>query len=160
MIWNVEQKKAYGNITNFLLKNRLHWVPLPGSSETGAPTFTPKTGVPFADRSDYRILINDWPYGLEPGIKHVCVWLKVRLPVDDVDGDLTPEGKKMVVDFVGKTFVEGLGVQGQDRVLWFKNWARLQSVRGLEHIHVLLRAVDGQKLDGILEQPEEMVIPT
>lgn len=26
-----------------------------------------------------------------------------------------------------------------DRVLWFRNWTGLQSVRGLEHVHVLVR---------------------
>jgi hypothetical protein len=28
---------------------------------------------------------------------------------------------------------------GQENVLWFKNWASIQSVRSVEHIHVLIR---------------------
>jgi hypothetical protein len=97
--------------------------------------------------------MNDWPYGLAPGIKHICVWLKVRLPVDDVMGDLTDEGRKMVDRFVQETFVQGLGVEGADQVIWFKNWTGLQSIRGVDHVHVLVRDVDEEKLEGILEKP-------
>ena len=31
--------------------------------------------------------------------------------------------------------------RGKDRVLWFKNWVALQSVRGIDHVHVLVRDV-------------------
>jgi hypothetical protein len=122
----------------------------------GNPTFNYKNPIPFAHRDDYRILINDWPYGLAPGIVHICVWLKVRLPVDEGNGgDLTMEGRRMVEEFVGRTFVRPLGMQGSDRVLWFKNWTGLQSVRGLEHIHVLLRDVGKEELEEIVERPWE-----
>jgi len=152
LIWSAEIKAQYGSITAFLLKKRVQWDPLPSTSEASAPTFSYENPVPFADRSDYRILMNDWPYGLAPGIKHICVWLKVRLPVDDVMGDLTDEGRKMVDRFVQETFVRGLGV-GVDQVIWFKNWTGLQSIRGVDHVHVLVRDVDEEKLEGILEKP-------
>jgi hypothetical protein len=61
----------------------------------------------------------------------------------------------MVDEFVDHTFVKGLGVEGLDRVLWFKNWTGLQSVRGVEHVHVLVRDVERDKLDGIVERPWE-----
>ena len=49
----------------------------------------------------------------------------------------------MIKDFVRRTFEERLAKDrdSDDRVLWFKNWSQLQSVRGLEHIHVLVRDV-------------------
>lgn len=137
-------------MTNFLLQKRLYWEPKPSADPSAAPSFAYKDLAPFAERSDYRILVNDWPYGLVPGIKHICVWLKVRLPLRE-DGDLADDGKEMVEAFVDKTFVKGLGVEGQDRVQWFKNWAGLQSVRGIEHIHVLLRDVDEVQLENIVE---------
>ena len=56
----------------------------------------------------------------------------------------------MVEKFVTTEFEQKLGVEGRDKVLWFKNWTGLQSVRGLEHIHVLVRHIDREKLDQII----------
>jgi hypothetical protein len=140
-------------MTNFLLQKRLYWEALPSTDPSSPPAFTFKNPVAFADRSDYRILINDWPYGFAHGIKHVCVWLKVRLPMVEETGDLADNGREMVNEFVKKTFAQCLDVEGQDRVLWFKNWPAIQSVRGVEHIHVLLKDVDEEKLSRIIEKP-------
>lgn len=74
---------------------------------------------------------------------HLVVWLKNRIPVDEATGDLTPESRHRIEEFVDRTFVDELRQNGhaEDNVRWFKNWAQLQSVRGLEHIHVLVRNV-------------------
>ena len=142
--WSSQTKAAYGSITNFICQERLHWKPLssPSPSETG-PLFAYKSPVPFENSDDYRILRNDWPYGLTPDITHLVVWLKTTIPVDGATGDLTPESRQGIEDFVEKTFCAGLRQTGgaDDRVLWFKNWTQLQSVRGLEHVHVLARNV-------------------
>jgi len=53
---------------------------------------------------------------------------------------MTGESKALAEEFVKKTFVERLRREGSGagaRVLLFKNWTALQSVRGLEYIHVL-----------------------
>lgn len=90
---------------------------------------------------------NDWPYGLEPGIVHIVVWLKTPLPSTPERGDLTPAGNLAVESFVRQTFGQKISerhsctvdaVMG-DKVMWFKNWKSLQSVPGLEHVHILLR---------------------
>jgi hypothetical protein len=151
--WSAVKKREYGSVTNFLLTNRLYWQPIPSSDPSSPPSFSYRNPIPFADRSDYRILVNDWPYAVARGIKHLCVWLKVRLPVTEETGDLSDTGREMIEKFVDKTFTQALNVQGQDRVMWFKNWAALQSVRGVEHIHVLLRDVDEEKLGAIIEKP-------
>lgn len=108
---------------------------------------------PFASRKDYKILLNDWPYGISPNIKHIVVWLKTRLPVKQPKGDLTPESAKMIQDFVQKTFIDPLirVGQGQDQVQWFKNWVGLQSVRGLDHFHVLVKDPPKEMLDQWIE---------
>jgi hypothetical protein len=141
-------------MTNFILQKRVCWTDAdPASLLAGSPFFADvKSPIPLAHHEDYRILINDWPYGLAPGITHICVWLKVRLPVDDANGDLTDEGRRMVDAFVQETFVEGLGTEGRGQVMWFKNWTGLQSVRGLEHVHVLVRNVDRERLGALLER--------
>lgn len=140
-------------MTNFLLKERLRWTPLPTSDPLSGPLFEVNSSVPFADRAGYKILLNDWPYGFAPGIVHIVVWLKTRLAVTSDTGDLTKDGKSMVQEFVHTAFERKLGVEGQDKVLWFKNWTGLQSVRGLEHIHVLVRDVEPEMLDQITERP-------
>ncbi|MCJ1364661.1 hypothetical protein MMC16_003776 [Acarospora aff. strigata] len=141
--WTRQTKAAYGTITNFICQNRLHWEPLPVSSATDGPKFECNNAIPFADPNDYKILRNDWPYGFTPDITHLVVWLKTPVPVDQKTGDLTPESRKRVKEFVRETFTAGLARDGhaEDSVQWFKNWTRLQSVRGLEHVHVLVKDV-------------------
>lgn len=80
---------------------------------------------------------------MEPGISHLVVWLKTRLAVEGEEGQLTAESRALVDGFVKKVFEERLAQHGLsgDRILWFKNWVGLQSVRGVEHVHVLVRQV-------------------
>ena len=88
--------------------------------------------------------MNDWPYGLDKDITHIVVWLKMRIAVQPPDGYLLPESRTLLEDFVDKTFIQTLKdnkIDAEDRVQWFKNWAGLQSIRGLEHFHVLVRDV-------------------
>jgi hypothetical protein len=152
-VWSAGTKVEYGTITNFLLKKRLYWEAIPSDKADEPPRFVCEDPVPFKARSDYRILLNDWPYGLAPDIRHVCVWLKTPLPVDTEKGALTEEGRVMVNDFVGEHITKALGVEGQDKVAWFKNYTVLQSIRAVDHVHVLLRDVDEKRLDAILEKP-------
>lgn len=139
--WTNSTKTAYGSITNFVLQERLHWTPLPSSSPDAAPLFITESDIPFVSESDYKILPNDWPYGMEPGIDHLVVWLKTRLAVEGKEGHITAESRALIDDFVRRVIWGRLDQEGYsgDRVLWFKNWTGLQSVRGVEHIHVLLR---------------------
>ena len=59
---------------------------------------------------------------------------------------MTPKSRTQVQQFVQATFVDrvrdltGYG----DKVQWFKNWTSLQSVPGLEHLHVLVRDIPQQ----------------
>lgn len=122
-------------MTNYLLAHRL-------PKAWGPPPFTPVSQVPFEDPSDYRVLVNDWPYGLAPGITHLVVWTRTAIATDTDKGDMTPESREWVAAFVKRYFVDRLGPDGEGRVEWFKNWVVLQSVRAVEHIHVLVRDVD------------------
>lgn len=70
---------------------------------------------------------------------HLVCWTKSLIPTLDDSvpaGDLTPEARGIIEDFVERTFTRHLG---KENVLWFKNWASIQSVRSVEHIHVLVR---------------------
>lgn len=55
---------------------------------------------------DIKIIYNDWPYGIDKSIVHLCVWTKFPLDVDENDpnGDLTPEMRAKIDEYVNKTF--------------------------------------------------------
>lgn len=135
LAWSADTKAQYGSIMNYICQRRLQW-PLSGP--------IPKNPRPFADPEDYRILRNDWPYGLSPGIEHLVVWLKTSIPVKS-EGYLTEESTALIESFVREKFVARLEdarfPKPEFHVLWFKNPTVLQSVRALEHVHVLVKDV-------------------
>lgn len=137
--WSTEIKAQYGSVTNYVCQRRLGW----------ESPFTVRNPVPFADPADYKILRNDWPYGVSPGISHLVVWLQTPIPVEEEGGDMTEESRALVEEFVQRTFVtrlNGICPDPVERVLWFKNWTALQSVRALDHVHILVRDVPEEVL--------------
>ena len=147
--WCKKIVAVYGSITAYMCAERLHWEPLPSScaeTETG-PVFEAEDPTPFKNPSDYKILCNDWPYGsFGRNITHLIVWSKSRIPTQPDTGLVTPESRKLIDAFVEAIFINRLArdeskTPAGERVLWFKNWGALQSVRGLEHIHVLVEDV-------------------
>lgn len=134
--WSVAIKAQYGGILPFICKERLRWK----YNQAGLPFENP---IPFANTLDYCVRLNDWPYGVAPGIHHLVVWLKTPFPVG-TDGELTTESNILIETFIRATFMQRLAGEDhpdppEDRVLWFKNWAALQSVSALEHFHVMVR---------------------
>ncbi|KAJ5467830.1 Protein of unknown function DUF3605 [Penicillium sp. IBT 31633x] len=155
LAWTQETKAKYGSIMNYICQQRLRWQ-LPQDTASSAdsaviqqsgPLVGFKNPRPFADPEDYKILRNDWPYGLTPGISHLVVWLRTPIAVQSEEGHLTDHSREMINGFVRKTFADRLAKDLEtfsdpdSHVLWFKNWVGLQSVRALEHIHVLVRDV-------------------
>ena len=131
-------------------------------SEPGKPglRFQVVNPEPFASVQDYKILLNDWPYGLEPGITHLVVWLKQRLETDPKrGGDLTTVARRQVEAFVQNVVQNQVDrfqpTDNTDRVQWFKNWTTIQSVPGLEHIHVLIRDVGNELVAGLTARPAQ-----
>ncbi|KAH8690172.1 hypothetical protein BGW36DRAFT_307258 [Talaromyces proteolyticus] len=147
--WTDSIKSSFGGITNYICQRRLHWTT---SSNPDIASIPWANATPFADASDYKILRNDWPYGLTPDIAHIVVWSKTPIAAKPDTGEATDESKALIEAFVDRTFVqrlqrdpvcEGMAKEEvrREKVLWFKNWTALQSVRSLEHFHVLLRGV-------------------
>ncbi|KAL8720945.1 MAG: hypothetical protein Q9225_002272 [Loekoesia sp. 1 TL-2023] len=150
--WCKDIIAAYGSITAYMCAERLQWTPLPESSAESGPVFNFQNPTPFADPNDFKILRNDWPYGsFEPAITHLIVWSKPRIQTDPESGSITSESSRLINAFVDRSFVKRLereDPRAAGKVLWFKNWEALQSVRGLEHIHVLVKDVP----EGIVEE--------
>lgn len=149
--WSSAIKAEYGSITNYVCSQRLGWNQPNGNgngSANGTAIPTPTTynnPIPFADPEDYRILRNDWPYGMNPGISHLVIWLRTPVAVTEDEGRVTDDSRELIQKFVDRTFVARLAEAGFEdpaaHVLWFKNWTALQSVRTVEHVHVLVRDV-------------------
>ncbi|KAK1058218.1 hypothetical protein LTR74_013593 [Friedmanniomyces endolithicus] len=150
LAWSASIKKQYGSTLPYITSQKLRWKPSPHSDP---PEFPSESSTPFASRQDYAILPNDWPYSFTPDITHLLVWTKTPIATDDNEGgDVTAESRKLIDGFVERTFASELGEGGGERVLWFKNWTGLQSVRALDHVHVLGRGVDEGVLGGWLER--------
>ncbi|KAF2087081.1 hypothetical protein K490DRAFT_42714 [Saccharata proteae CBS 121410] len=136
--WSASTAAQHGTITH--------------TSATRTPSTPPQFAVqnptPFASPSDYLVLPNDWPYSLAPGIEHLLIWLKTPLSLNPATGDLSDAARGLVEEFVTKYFRQRLGeaVKGE-KVLWFKNWTALQSVRGVDHVHILIRDVDSSDVE-------------
>ncbi|KAK2010556.1 hypothetical protein LZ32DRAFT_607409 [Colletotrichum eremochloae] len=116
--------KKHGSVMNFVLKHRLGWQePLEAA------------GKPFETEGDWRVLYNDWPYGIDTRIVHLVVWTKFELEENPATGDLTERARGEIETFVDKTFRTKMK---PDTVIWFKNWRSLKSVHAVEHFHVML----------------------
>lgn len=85
--------REYGSVTNFILTQRLHWT---------AP-IQPRGG-PFEYPEDYKVLYNDWPYGIDKKIVHLVVWTKFSLDEDPSTGDLTVKARGQIERFMSETF--------------------------------------------------------
>lgn len=133
-------------MTAYLLSHRLPKI-------CGTPPFSPASTIPFKDLSDYRVLLNDWPYGFPSTITHMIVWTRTPIPVKSNEGDMTPDSRAMIAAFVKQYFTDKI-TGGQDQVLWFRNWGILRSVSSIDHIHVLVRGVDPRIVEEWTRAPE------
>lgn len=112
-------KKRHGSVMSFVQNHRLQW-------KSAAPSLNP----PFSNANDYKILFNDWPYGLDPDIVHLVVWTKFPLEDDPATDDLTPRARQEIEDFVVQSFCGPDGIP-RNRLMWFKNWRSLKSIHAL-----------------------------
>jgi hypothetical protein len=86
--------RRYGSVTNFMLTERLRW---------DEPVQA--RGLPFEYPDDYKILYNDWPYGIDPRIVHLVVWTKFSIDEDPDTGKITNEAKAALDGFMNNTFL-------------------------------------------------------
>jgi hypothetical protein len=82
---------------NFVLSHRLGWsIPIVAK------------GKPFQYEEDYKVLFNDWPYGIDPRIVHLVVWTKFELKDDPATGDLTDQARAEIEEYVTRTFCKNI----------------------------------------------------
>ena len=129
-----ELKKRYGSVMDFVQRERLHWdrtATLPLSSSSSPEQI-------FSDPTNYKILYNDWPYGIDEDIVHLVVWTKHLLEDDSSTDDLTPRAREAIEAFVTRTFIEVDDGVDREQLIWFRNWRSLKSIHAIEHFHVMI----------------------
>ncbi|KAK5663273.1 hypothetical protein OQA88_3700 [Cercophora sp. LCS_1] len=131
-IWDL--KRQYDGVLNYILSQRLGW-----------PSPIVPRGKPFEYEDDVKILWNDWPYGIDDRIVHLVVWTKFGLEEDPATGDLTDEARAEISAYVREKFSE----IPDDRIIWFKNWQSLKSVKAVEHFHVMMYDPDPEFVNKI-----------
>lgn len=91
-VWRLQRE--CGSVMAYMLRERLRW------GGEGEEQQQPLGSGPFECEADFRVLFNDWPYGLDPRIVHLVVWTKFEL-ADDGETEAVVEG------FVERTFLTG-----------------------------------------------------
>ncbi|KAI4740693.1 hypothetical protein E4T50_08884 [Aureobasidium sp. EXF-12298] len=129
-------KQQYGSVMNFVMAERLRWQDL-----------VPQ-GEPFSNPNDIKILLNDWPYGIDSRIVHLVVWVKFQLEEDAISGDLTDAARRQLDLYVDQTFRDHVGA---GNCIWFKNWASLKSIHAVEHFHVMLFNPDAKFVEDVTD---------
>lgn len=98
-VWNVQRQ--WGSVMAYLLSERIGWAATTiqsSSSSNGC-----RSGELFSCADDYKILYNDWPYGIDRRVVHLVVWTKFDLADDEAT-------EAEIERFVERTFCSASGV--------------------------------------------------
>ncbi|ANZ74511.1 BA75_00412T0 [Komagataella pastoris] len=88
----------------------------------------------------YQIERNQFPYYFTPDLVHFVAWLKTEIPPDPHSplGDISDETRKSLDALITELFVLRVGID-RSRLIWFRNWGALQSIKGVPHIHIVVK---------------------
>lgn len=116
------------------------------------PTINDKIEACFSQKDLFKLLPNDFPYMFESNIIHILVWSKIQLPLylDDktevsmenqnsVLPTMYPPMKDKIERFLENTLTEKLKLKPDTDFVWFLNYSNLQSIKGISHVHLLIR---------------------
>ncbi|KAG4031413.1 hypothetical protein MFRU_009g01870 [Monilinia fructicola] len=120
-------KSEHGSVMRYMLDVRLRW--------TEADLAAGAKDASFAEEDGVKVLVNDWPYGIDEKIVHLVVWTKFALEDDPDTGDTREDVKREIEGWVDERFGKRCG---RENVIWFRNWRSLKSVHAVEHFHIML----------------------
>lgn len=135
------------DLTTNLLINTMHWLPsttdIHMTSADSLKLITYKDPRPFANTEDVYISMNEFPYFIKEKTLHLLIWVKFPMPPDPTSeiGDIDDNTKAVIDKYIRRNFIEILGIPG-DKLLWWKNYTVVQSIKTIPHIHVLVN-LDG-----------------
>lgn len=141
-------KEQYGSTFRYVVIEKLGW--LPPTHVIGTPIkVSPFKPNFMGSYKDIKILENDFPYYVEVGIRHLVIWFKCPIPIDQELDEITPDGYDKFNNFLNELFVKKIGIP-RDSLLWFRNTAPLQSIKEIGHIHVMVKD-SGNKHKNIID---------
>lgn len=154
------------NLVSHILETRLHWEQseLQQLNTVKYPTDEDKADAIFRDKSTLKILKNDFPYNFESDVSHLLVWSKIYIPLYLPLGDNVPDleyHKHMnpkVKSLVERLLHQMLSPLGLTEYVWFINYPRLQSIKTVSHIHVLIKSSDTKSVERLLTD-ESLIVP-
>ncbi|CCC68792.1 hypothetical protein NCAS_0B07080 [Naumovozyma castellii] len=150
------------DITEFII-DKLQWnqQELIELNEVKYPTKEDKIHACFLHKNLYKVAINDFPYFFESNVVHLLVWSKIRIPIyeddktgekevrinatDNVFPEFNEEMRLKIEAFLKSVLTDRYGIK-RENYGWFINYTNLQSIRGISHIHLLLRITDKDEL--------------
>ncbi|RKP31660.1 hypothetical protein METBISCDRAFT_22108 [Metschnikowia bicuspidata] len=105
----------------------------------------------FENVDDVKVVLNEFSYFFEDNVTHLCVWSKrsIESDLNSAVGDLSADTRAVIEKYVQAKFVVQLGIPPEN-IVWFRNWAALQSIKEISHIHVLVRNMDSDQLQKAL----------
>lgn len=148
ILWYSGVEKQYGSITEFVRQERLKW----------EYPIVARDAALFNHPDDFKIIRNDWPYGLSDGITHLVIWSKVRIPIDPDTSLPRTETTATIGGFLRRIFDRRFGADFYNNVLWFKQKAEWQSVKGLDHIHVMVRGFPESEIDTLTGTTRQQIL--
>ncbi|QEU61233.1 hypothetical protein KDRO_E01050 [Kluyveromyces lactis] len=155
------------DLVSFILTSRLHWdvKELNHFNNIAFASDEDKIKALFKDKTTLKILTNDYPYNLEDSISHILIWSKIYIPLyqsnvnastDDsvVMQSMNTEVKQLIEKFLDH-LLKPLGLTDY---IWFINYPRLQSIKTVSHIHVLIKSNDKDTVQRLVDD-ESLLTP-
>ncbi|TID12951.1 hypothetical protein CANINC_005050 [Pichia inconspicua] len=156
--YNDFKKKMRENnidLATHLFITTLKWLPphadIHMTPEEAVKLIKPEDTRPFCNPHDVCITLNDFPYYIAGKTLHMLVWVKFPMdpdpnsPIGDIDNSM----KDIIEQYVRATFVKHAGVN-RDDLIWWKNYAAIQSIKTIPHVHVLVNLENDT--DGTIER--------
>lgn len=148
ILWYSGVEKQYGSIAEFVRRERLKW----------EHPIVVRDMALFNHPDDFKIIRNDWPYGLAEGITHLVIWSKVSIPIDPDTSLPTAEATATIERFLRGILDKRLGVDFGKNVLWFKQKTEWQSVKRLDHIHVMVQGLAESEIDALTSTTRQQIL--
>lgn len=150
-----ELKRRNMTILQFMLKEKLKWDEreIYELNHLKYVTVQQQLHAILTKNDFFKVTANDFPYNYEPNVLHLLIWSKIKLPIylnDTTDSDafdfqnnrypdMNPECEEIINKFLAKTLHDKYQLSYGIDYVWFVNYSKLQSIKDLSHIHVLIK---------------------
>lgn len=136
--------------------NKLHWSlqQIVFLNTVKYPLVPDKIAAAFSDAALFKATANEFPYWFEPSVSHLLIWSKISLPIYCAGSErIETTLYNKIQHFLRYNLEQRLGIP-RENYCFFINYSRLQSVKGVSHIHLLLHTTDPHLVTQVLSQQQ------